>query len=89
MQSLQLMEKLIELIKKISSTSLSWTSFKNAYMPPIKDIKVNSIGMTASQCMHFDETTTLQRSVFFNKKNQELSERSTLPYHQRYFSTFP
>ena len=33
-------------------------------MPPIKEIKVNSIGITASQCMHFDETKTLQRSDF-------------------------
>lgn len=64
------MEKLIELIKKTSSTSLSWTSFKNAYMPPIKDIKVNSIGMTASQCMHFDETTTFQRSDFVIKRSR-------------------
>lgn len=64
------MEKLLELIKKTPSTSLSWTSFKNAYMPLIKDIKVNSLGVTASQCMHFDETTTLQRSDFAIKRSR-------------------
>lgn len=71
------MEKLLELIKKTPSTSLSWTSFRNAYMPPIKDIKVNSLGVTASQCMHFDETATLQRSDFAIK-DQELTERDLL-----------
>lgn len=64
------MEKLLELIKKTPSTSLSWTSFKNAYMLPIKDIKVNSLEVTASQCMHFDEKTTLQRSDFAIKRSR-------------------
>ena len=64
------MEKLLELIKKTPSTSVSCTSFKNAYMPPIKDIKVNSLGVTANQCMHFDEITKLQRSDFAIKRSR-------------------